>query len=245
MADQAEQELTIDELARRSGVTVRNIRAHQSRGLLPPPVVRARTGYYGPEHLGRLELIREMQAEGFNLKAIERLLEQTNGAGSEVLGFTRSVLSPFADEQPEYVDRAELQRRFGMDDRKVLQRAEKLRLVVPIGEDRYEVPSPALLRAGEEVQALGVPIGHALAVLEQITRSSQTVADAFIRLFRDDVLARIESSHDPAGWAQAAAAVERLRPLASEALLATFQQVMTQAVEKALGDELTKRSGGR
>ena len=75
MADQAEQELTIDELARRSGVTVRNIRAHQSRGLLPPPVVRARTGYYGPEHLARLELIREMQAEGFNLKAIERLLE--------------------------------------------------------------------------------------------------------------------------------------------------------------------------
>jgi hypothetical protein len=116
---------------------------------------------------------------------------------------------------------------------------------VPIGADRFEVPSPALLRAGEEVLALGVPLGHALAVLEQITRSSQTVADAFIRLFRDDVLAQIESSHDPAGWARAAAAVERLRPLASEALLATFQQVMTQAVEKALGDELAKRSGGR
>ena len=245
MTDQADQEMTIDELARRSGVTVRNIRAHQSRGLLPPPVVRARTGYYGPEHLARLELIREMQAEGFNLKAIERLLEQTDGAGREVLGFTRSVLSPFAEEQPEYVDRSELQRRFGMEDRKVLQRAEKLRLIVPIGEDRYEVPSPALLRAGEEVLALGVPISHALAVLEQITRSSQTVADAFIRLFRDDVLARIESSHDPDGWARAASAVERLRPLASEALLATFQQVMTQAVEKALGDELTKRSGGR
>ncbi len=82
-------------------------------------------------------------------------------------------------------------------------------------------------------------------MLEQVTRSSQQVADAFIRLFRDDVLGQLESNRDPEGWARAAAAVERLRPLAGEALLATFQQVMTQAVEKALGDELTKRSGGR
>jgi len=242
----SDEELTIDELARRSGVTVRNIRAHQSRGLLPPPTIRARTGYYGPEHLARLELIRELQAEGFNLKAIERLLEQAGGAGREVLGFTRSVLSPFADEEPEYLDAAELARRFATDDPKLLARAEKLGLVVHLGDGRYEVPSPRLLRAGEEVVALGVPLAHALAVLEQINRSSQAVADAFIRLFRDDVLAPIEQGADGSdGWARAAAAVERLRPLASEALLAGFQQVMTRAVERALGEELARRSGGR
>ncbi len=38
--------MTIRELAERTGMTVRNIRAHQTRGLLPPPVVRGRTGYY-------------------------------------------------------------------------------------------------------------------------------------------------------------------------------------------------------
>lgn len=242
----SDEELTIDELARRSGVTVRNIRAHQSRGLLPPPTIRARTGYYGPEHVARLELIRELQAEGFNLKAIERLLEQAGGAGREVLGFTRSVLSPFADEEPEYLDAGELARRFATDDPKLLARAEKLGLVVHLGDGRYEVPSPRLLRAGEEVVALGVPLAHALAVLEQINRSSQAVADAFIRLFRDDVLTPIEQGADGSeGWARAAAAVERLRPLASEALLAGFQQVMTRAVEKALGEELARRSGGR
>jgi DNA-binding transcriptional MerR regulator len=32
---EAVAELTIDELARETGMTVRNIRAHQSRGLLP------------------------------------------------------------------------------------------------------------------------------------------------------------------------------------------------------------------
>src|SRR4051794_34695752 len=51
-------DLTIDELAQRTGMTVRNIRAHQSRGLLPPPEVRGRTGFYGPDHVARIELIQ-------------------------------------------------------------------------------------------------------------------------------------------------------------------------------------------
>ena len=47
---EATAEMTIDTLARETGMTVRNIRAHQSRACSPPPEVRARTGYYGPEH---------------------------------------------------------------------------------------------------------------------------------------------------------------------------------------------------
>ena len=66
---------TIDELAQATGMTTRNIRAHQSRGLLPPPVVRGRTGYYGDEHAARLRLILRMQADGFNLGAIRRVLD--------------------------------------------------------------------------------------------------------------------------------------------------------------------------
>ncbi|HEY8584217.1 MAG TPA: hypothetical protein VIL49_14775, partial [Capillimicrobium sp.] len=81
-----------------------------------------------------------------------------------------------------------------------------------------------------------------LAVLEQILKSSRAVADAFIRLFRDDVLKPLEARGDaPEQWARAAAAVERLRPLASEALLAGFQQVMTREVEKAFGEEVARK----
>ena len=63
-------------------MTVRNVRAHQSRGLLPPPEVRGRTGYYGAEHVTRIELIRELQADGFNLELIRRLLESTGSSPS-------------------------------------------------------------------------------------------------------------------------------------------------------------------
>ncbi|MBA2325629.1 MAG: MerR family transcriptional regulator, partial [Actinobacteria bacterium] len=52
----------IDELARRTGVTVRTIRAHQTAGLLPPPRVRGRTAYYGEEHARRLTAITRLQA---------------------------------------------------------------------------------------------------------------------------------------------------------------------------------------
>jgi DNA-binding transcriptional MerR regulator len=71
--------LTIAELAERSGVTVRNIRAHQSRGLLPPPEVRGRIAYYGDRHLARLRLVVTLQAVGFNLLAIRRLLARGSG----------------------------------------------------------------------------------------------------------------------------------------------------------------------
>src|SRR3954451_2833961 len=101
-------EHTIDELAQRTGMTVRNIRAHQSRGLLSPPEVRARTGYYGPEHVARIELIRQLQADGFNLEAIRRLLEGAGASSSSVLRFTEMIRAPFEDEPPVVVTAEEL-----------------------------------------------------------------------------------------------------------------------------------------
>src|SRR6476620_994905 len=108
--------MTIDELARRTGMTVRNIRAHQSRGLVPPPEVRGRTGYYGEEHLGRIELIKELQADGFNLEAIRRLLEGAGGSSTEVLNFSRALRAPFEDEEPEVLDTDEMEERWGGAD---------------------------------------------------------------------------------------------------------------------------------
>src|SRR3954447_8579280 len=95
------EELTIDQLARATGMTVRNVRAHQSRGLLPPPEVRARTGYYGPDHVARLRLIQEMQAEGFKLSAIERLIGEHGADADRFVGLRQAVTAPFAEEAPE------------------------------------------------------------------------------------------------------------------------------------------------
>ena len=155
-------DMTIDELARASGMTVRNIRAHQSRGLLPAPQVRARTGYYGPDHVERLQLIHELQGNGYNLAAIKHLLESSDSSAQHLLRFADTLLAPATAEQPEVVELAELRERFDAGgDPKLLERAVRLGIVVPLGEDRYEVPSPTVLRAGEQVLALGIPLSRA------------------------------------------------------------------------------------
>src|ERR671930_2606976 len=116
-----EAELTIDELSRRTGMTARNIRAHQSRGLLPPPELRGRTGYYGSEHLARIELIQELQGQGFNLEAIRRLVEAAPSASEEPLRFLRAIAEPYVTEKPEIVTIGELARRWQSADTGLLE----------------------------------------------------------------------------------------------------------------------------
>jgi DNA-binding transcriptional MerR regulator len=242
MAELDTAELTIDELSRETGLTARNIRAYQSRGLLPPPEVRSRTGYYTGEHVARIQLIQEMQADGFNLRAIERLLAGSRGGAEQALGFKRAVLSPFGDEQPEFIELEELEERLGgpFDD-KTLRKTEKLGILRPLGDGRYEVPSPTLLRAGEELVSLGVPLSHALAVAERINRHSRAIADAFVELFMRDVVKPVrERGGTPEDWAAVQDALERVRPLATESLMAGFQQTMTQAVERTFGKALER-----
>jgi len=238
VSEETAEELTIDELAQRTGLTVRSVRAHQSRGLLPAPTVRARTGYYGPDHVARLRLIAEMQADGYNLKAIRRLLG--GDSDEHVLGFVQAALAPFENERPEVIDATELAERFNRPPQdKTLAKAERLGIVVPLGEGRYEVPSPILFRAGQEVVDLGVDIEEALRVVEQVKRHAEGVAQVFVRLFLERVWKPFEEAgHPPEQWPEIRQTIERLRPLASEALLSVFQRTMTEAVEEGLGKAL-------
>jgi DNA-binding transcriptional MerR regulator len=241
---QASDAMTIEQLAQRTGMSVRNIRAHQSRGLLPPPEIRGRTGYYGPEHAARLELISEMQADGFNLQAIKSLLVTSDGSVEEVLGFRRALMTPFEQEEPELIDEKELEETWGGTiDRKLIERAERLGLLRPLGEGRYEVPSPTLYRAGQMVLALGVSPEMVLDVAEKIRRRSNAIADSFVQLFLEGVWKPFVAAGRPDDqWPQVREALERLRPLASDAVVASFQRAMTEAVEKAFGKELERNA---
>jgi DNA-binding transcriptional MerR regulator len=239
-------DMTIDELARASGMTVRNIRAHQSRGLLPAPEVRARTGFYGADHVRRLQLIQELQGNGYNLAAIKHLLERSDTSAQDLLRFADTLLAPVASEPPEVVELTELRERFGAgDDRKPLERAVRLGLVVPLGEDRYEVPSPTVLRAGEQVLALGVPLDKALDIAERLTKHADEVSRTFVKLFLDQVWRPFDEAGRPeADWPQVRDTLADLRPLVSDAFVGVFQQRMSRGVERAFGRELEKRAKG-
>ncbi len=242
LPDPAPEELTIDELARVTGTTVRNVRAHQSRGLLPPPDVRARTGYYGPEHVARLRMILAMQAEGFRLKAIERLLARPEGAAEEIFNFGRTLLSAFDSVAPEFATSEELAARFGgaLDER-LMRKAERLGLMRALGQDRWEIVNPTLVSAGEELVAMGIPLSHALAVAETIDRHTNAIAKAYVKLFLSDVLGGSQMTDRSAEeWRRVQEALERLRPLAVDAIRSSFESAMGKLVERQLHDAVDR-----
>ena len=239
------ERLTIDALAQRTGMTVRNIRAHQSRGLLQPPDIEGRTGYYGPEHVARIELISEMQADGFNLAAIKRLLQDRPGSDREMLGFKRALMAPWEDEDPEFITGEDLFKRLSLEapDPKRLERALNTGFLVDLGEGRFEIPSPTLFRAAEELRALGIDADTALGVLDEIERGSRAIARAFVRLFVEQVWRPFADAGESENeWPDVRNAIERLRPLAADAVMAVFRRTMTEAVEQRFGEELERRS---
>jgi DNA-binding transcriptional MerR regulator len=235
--------LTIDELARETGLTVRNVRAHHSRGLLPPPEVRGRTGYYGPQHVERLRLIQELQAEGMKLEGIKRLL---GDSGERLLALKRAAGEP--PEAPEIVSLEELGRRLPIHEHptRLLTKAIRLGVLVPLGDGNYEVTSPALLAAAEEAVKRGVSLTHALDLIESVEKHSRAVSKQFIKLFMDDVFKPFADAGMPEErWSELGEAVEHVRPLAGQALLAVFRRTMDEEVE-ATFDEMARRlAGGR
>jgi DNA-binding transcriptional MerR regulator len=232
-------DLTIEQLAAEVGMSVRNIRNHHSRGLLPAPEVRARVGYYGAEDVARLRLILDMQADGFNLTAIERLLSGSDGLAERLLGLRHAVTTPFESESPEVITAEELLNRFGEVNQKDVERIRKLKLLVPLGEGRFEIPSPALLRAAEEVVALGISLHAALGLMERVSRDCESISRAFAKLFLKELWEPFEQAGQPEeSWDEVIEAVGALRPLASEALLAVFKQRMSTQLEEAFGKVL-------
>ena len=230
-------------------MTVRNIRAHQSRGLLPPPEVRGRTGFYGEDHVARIELIKELQADGFNLEAIRRLVDNAGGSSAEVLRFTREVRDAFEEEEPDIVTLEELAERWGEHgDLTLFERAMKMGLLRAIGEDRFEERSPRLGRAGRELADLGIPARRSAQTLERLHRHADGVARAYVELFLETIWKPFdEAGRPPDQWPQVQEALARLRPLAAESLQAMFGLVMTERVEQAVGREIERlgKSEGR
>jgi DNA-binding transcriptional MerR regulator len=238
----AEANLTVEQLAYETGMSVRNIRNHQSRGLLPPPEVRSRVGYYGPAHVARLRLIQEMQGEGFKLSAISRLIGEHGEDADRFVGLRQAVTAPFATESPEVYSREELVEKFGADDDKLIEKAKRLGLLVDLGEGRYEAPSPALIRAAEEVLAMGIELPAALAAIEKLNRNAQSSARTFVDLFVEKVWKPFDDAGRPEeGWEEIIAAIGRLRPLAFDALNATFRLTLTTEIEKTFGEVLERR----
>jgi DNA-binding transcriptional MerR regulator len=232
---------TIDELAQVSGVTVRNIRAYQSRGLLPAPLVKARTGYYGPGHEARLELIKELQGEGVKLDTIKKLLDTTGGSTEQVVAFIRRVRQLFALEERQIVDLEELAERFGADDGGLLRRAQKMDLLREISENQYEEVSPRLMSVAQSMVEMGIPLSRSLDVVEQLRKHADGIAKVYVELFLGEVWRPFDDSGRPDdAWPRLYETIERLRTVSGEAMLAVLQLAVAERLDVTFGRDITR-----
>jgi DNA-binding transcriptional MerR regulator len=246
----ADTQLTIDELGRETGMTVRTIRSHQARELLPPPEVRDRVGYYGPEHVARLKLIQQLQGEGFNLRGIKRLLATTGGPAQQLLDVGEAVRAPFVAESPQVFTRDDLLERFGADGgEEMLARAERLGALVPLGGDRYEAPMPSLLDIVEDVVSNGVSLEAAVAVMAKVNEGCESIARNFVQLYLAEVWKPfVDAGYPEDRWPEVMKSIEGLRPIAAKAIESMFGLAMTREVDAAFGKEvsrLAKSKNGR
>ena len=166
---EADESLTIDDLARRVQLPVRTIREYHTMRLLPPPERRGRLGLYGSRHVQRLQLIARLQRRGYSLAGIRDLLGAWESGTdlTTLLGVDESQAA--LDETPLWLTRAELFQRWPALDAAALDRAQQVGLVRRHGEDHFVVRSPALLALVADWVRAGVPLDGALDVIEVLT----------------------------------------------------------------------------
>jgi DNA-binding transcriptional MerR regulator len=226
--------LTVDELAARTGTTVRTVRFYASQGLLPAPLRRGRIAYYGRAHRMRLEFVRELQDYGYTLAGIERYLSRIPADVSPGdLALHRALLAPWAPQRAEQFGRAGLSARAGraLDDQAV-EFLVAIGTLEVAGPDSYRT-TPSLLAMGIELLDMPVPLTVLRQAAEVIHSHASAAADGLSEVFRAGIwepyrrgdLVKVDQD-------QLAAVVSRLRPMAVQSLVTAFERAADRAIRQ-------------
>lgn len=230
---------TIEELAAKTGMTVRNIRAHQSRGLLPGPKRRGRIGYYNQAHVDRLLRIKDLQTQGFNLAAIAVVMQAGGEERPDYRMLQRLALEPMLRQDSFVVERRALAEMFRhpRDDQN-LGVAVEIGLLRWVDEDRLELPSRALAAAAQQLIDLGFGAKDLLDLQAALVQGTSQVAEMFVDLCLHHAWDPFAAEGYPAErWHEVRAAFERLHEQAAAVLMATFAMTVRTAAERRLDEQ--------
>lgn len=246
--ERTQQGLTIEQLSLKSGVTTRNIRAYQSRGLLPPPTTRGRVGYYDDGHLARLQLISSMQKRGFSLAAIAELLSAwEHGRGlREVIGFETELTMNWGNKQHLYT-LDELRELFDSElpDQKFLDGAVSLG-VLEKRDDRYAVDHPEALRMAVEALRAGVPPEVVLEEATEAMKAARRIAERLVNVYMNYIWEPFAQSGMPAErLGEVTADLRRLRLLAADMMGGALSDALGSVIEETAGSMLERSQAAR
>ena len=220
-----EELLTLEELTARVGLTVRTVRFYTSRGLVPPPIRRGRSGYYSAAHLARIELVLELQSHGFTLSAIERYVAGIpEDATPEDITLARTMLAPWQSDLPVEMDREQLEKKAGRtlstEDVATLQALGVLR----IRGASYLVASNQLA-IGIRLLELGFPREVAVAAAAVYQEHGEQMAKELHEVIRDKLL----PLYDDEQTEHFREVMERLKPLSVGGLVTAYEAAVARA----------------
>ncbi|MFT4085659.1 MAG: MerR family transcriptional regulator [Gordonia sp. (in: high G+C Gram-positive bacteria)] len=232
-------EYRINDLAEASGVSVRNIRVYQDRGLLPSPEVRGRTGWYSDEHLVRLNLISRLLERGYTFATIsELLIAASHGMKVEHVlrakprgGRLRNL------RRAATITITELRRTLNMDDRAV-GLSQKLGLLTKDGA-HYAVRNPELLEGAEVLVKGGVEIESLLDRWVRVESDLTDVARSFVSIITDKYFDENLPNMPEKSVSELAELIQSIRPIAGEIVESTFRKALDTEISRAIGQAST------
>lgn len=221
--------LTLEELTTRVGMSVRNIRFYTTKGLVPPPIRRGRSGYYNDSHVARLELVRELQNHGFTLTAIERYVADIpDDASPEDIALRRTMLAPWQADLPVSMSRAELSQRAGRE-----LSNDDIDTLVALGVVRRRQQGLAVavsqLTNGMRLLELGFPAEVAEAAKQVFQQHGRQMADELEDVIRTRLAPAYESGM---GDTRLREVLERLKPLSVGGLVTAYETSVARAARR-------------
>jgi len=230
-----ESDLTIDELARRVGMSVRNLREWRALGLLPPPAMRGRVGYYDEAQVVRIGRIRALHADGFPLDLIRRVLDASGDGADQAMAMAAALRSPFRDLDPPAADLAALADTWSVTDPDMLRRAVDLGLLRPRPDGTFEFTSARVARVGEALHRLGLTVEETLQATAEIRAHLDGVAAVFDWVWEEHVWQPFVDSGMPEDrWPQIRQTLDDVQPVALDAVIGLFAVAMDAKIQEAV-----------
>jgi DNA-binding transcriptional MerR regulator len=231
----------IDDLARASNVTVRNIRAYQERGLLHAPRREGRLAIFDDSHLTRLRIISSMLERGYTTAHITEMLTawESGQEIADVLGLEKALVPPRLDDPAVTMTLAQVRELTG--DKEALQRYLEVGLIEIKGAKAL-VRRPELLRAFAEMRGFGMPTEALVRLHSEVSMAVDEITRALVneavRQVGDRFLGASEPSSAEVG--ELVATLTRFRELATSTVIGTFSESMERTIEDLLADFLAQ-----
>jgi DNA-binding transcriptional MerR regulator len=234
----------VQELARLAGTSTRNIRAYRERGLLPPPRLTGRTGWYDDTHLARLRLLTRLLERGYNLANIGELLTawEAGRPVGDVLGIEQVLTRPLVADEPAVVSRGALAVVLHTDQADLpIDRLSAMGLAELDG-DRCLLPRPTLVRIAGDLVAAGMSVDVVLDLADHMITMLDAIAQPFVQTASETFFAPREV---PASVEEVDARATQLLALAGEAVTHAFGWSLERQLAAELGRSVSRQATTR